>query len=300
MGVKDECQRNRYEQMVPVGLSRRLLTGYRMFARMVGPWRMLVQPAKLTILGASPAWTNPGGAGSGYLLRSQGSAIQIEAGSGTFGRLRKVIPVDQLSAVVISHVHADHCLDLVPLCYGLRYGGLVPEGTRLSVFVPPGCIDFLTRLGGSLVDDDEFFSRTFDLHEYEPGREFIVGGMRLFATRVQHYIPSFALRFEVGAGLVFSGDSAPCAELVEAARDAGTFLCEAALKDASQDNPEPEQRGHLCPAEAAQIAEQAHARRLLLTHYRTDIMTPDDVMNLARPHYSGQLAVVREGRSYAL
>ena len=99
-----------------------------------------MEPAKLTILGASPAWTNPGGAGSGYLLRHNSTAVQIEIGSGTFGRLRESMPVDELDGVVISHMHGDHFLDLVPLCYGLRYGNI--RARPLPVYVPPGCIQF--------------------------------------------------------------------------------------------------------------------------------------------------------------
>ena len=120
-----------------------------------------MEPAKLTILGSSPAWTNPDGAGSGYLLRQGSTAVQIEAGSGTFGRLRAVLSVDQLSGVVISHVHGDHFLDLVPLCYGLRYGRL-RGGIPLPVFVPPGCIEYLSNFAQALNGEPEFFSEKIE------------------------------------------------------------------------------------------------------------------------------------------
>jgi ribonuclease BN (tRNA processing enzyme) len=258
-----------------------------------------VEPAKLTILGSSPAWTNPGGAGSGYLLRNDSTAIQIEAGSGTFGRLRATLPVDQLDAVVISHVHGDHFLDLVPLCYGLRYGK-IRGGKPLPVYVPPGCSRFLSDFARVLNGEPDFFSGTFELHEYPTEAAFTIGSITFRAHRVQHYIASHALHCDVGAGFVFSGDSAPCDELVNAARGAATLLCEAALTDRSDDAPNPAERGHLTPGEAAQVAERAGVRRLILTHFRTDIQGYESVAAEARAHFSGQLTLAREKRTYIL
>ncbi|MFN0074688.1 MAG: MBL fold metallo-hydrolase [Chloroflexota bacterium] len=260
---------------------------------------MLVELAKLTVLGASPAWTNPGGAGSGYLLRLGETAIQLEAGSGTLGRLRKMLPVEQLTAIIISHVHADHFLDLVPMCYGLRYGDL-RGGVPLRVFVPPGCVEFLSNFARALNGEPDFFSNTFDLAEYPTDSPFVVGGLTFRAAQVQHYISSYSLRCDVGRGFVFSGDSGPCEELVNAARGAGVLLCEAALTDLANDAPDPKQRGHLTPAEAAEMAERAGVRRLLLTHFRTDIQNYNTVAAQARAHFSGRVTLVRESRTYSL
>jgi ribonuclease BN (tRNA processing enzyme) len=258
-----------------------------------------VELAKLTILGSSPAWTNPGGAGSGYLLRHGTTAVQIEAGSGTFGRLRAVIPVDQLDAVIISHVHGDHFLDLIPLCYGLRYGKLRGD-QPLSVYVPPGCIQFLSDFARVLNGEPDFFSGTFDLLEYPTDESFTIGSITFRAKRVQHYIASHALRCDLGEGFVFSGDSAPCDELVSAARGAGTLLCEAALTTRADDAPNPDERGHLTPGEAAEIAQRAAVRRLILTHFRTDVQDYEAVTAEARAHFSGQITLAREKRTYTL
>lgn len=255
--------------------------------------------AQLTILGASPAWTNPGGAGSGYLLRSGGTALQVETGSGTFGRLRAFVTPADLTAVLISHMHGDHFLDLVPLCYGLRYGGLRPAG-RLPVYLPPNGVEHLREMGTALNGEADFFSNVFDLREYEPDREFTIGELTVRPHLVRHYIPAYALRFSGAADLVFSGDSAPCDELVQVARGTKTFLCEAALCDGSQDNPDPRQRGHLSAAEAGQIAASAGVQRLVITHYRADVMTREEIANQARAHFPGTLVVARESQTYRL
>jgi ribonuclease BN (tRNA processing enzyme) len=258
-----------------------------------------LEPGKLTILGSSPAWTNPGGAGSGYLLRYDSTAVQIEAGSGTFGRLREVMPVAQLDAVIISHVHGDHFLDLVPLCYGLRYAKL-RDGAPLPVYVPPGCIQFLSDFANVLNGEPDFFSGTFQLREYPTNKSFTIGSMTFIANRVQHYIASHALRCDLGDGFVFSGDTAPCDELVSAARGAGTLLCEAALTNVADDAPNPTERGHLTPGEAAQIAHRAGVRRLILTHFRTDVQDYDTVTEQARAHFAGEIVVAREKRTYTI
>lgn len=265
-------------------------------------WRaegVAVEPAKLTILGSSPAWTNPGGAGSGYLLRSGDTAVQIEAGSGTFGRLRQIMPVDQLTGVIISHMHGDHFLDLVPMCYGMKYGLLRPAG-RLQVMIPPGCAEYLRGFARALNGDADFFSNGFDLREYTPDAPFHLGRLTFRASWVQHYIPSYSMWSNAGSGFVFSADSGPCEALVEAARGAGTFLCEAALDDVAHDAPDPGQRGHLTPAEAGSTAQRAGVRRLILTHFRTDIQSRQTVEQQARAHFHGRLTIAREMRSYSL
>jgi ribonuclease BN (tRNA processing enzyme) len=203
-----------------------------------------------------------------------------------------------LDAVIISHVHGDHFLDLVPLCYGLRYGKI--RAQPLPVLVPPGCIQFLSNFAHALNGEPDFFSRTFDLREYPTGSSFEIGSITFHASRVQHYIASHALRCDVGDGFVFSGDSAPCEELVNAARGAGTLLCEAALTSPQDDASNPEERGHLTPAEAAQVAARAGVRRLILTHFRTDIQGYESVAAEARAHFSGQVTLAREKRTYAL
>ena len=91
---------------------------------------------RLTVLGCSPAWANPGGACSGYLVSNGDDHVLVECGFGILSRLRQRLPLERLRAVVISHLHADHFMDLVPLRYGLKYGGL-RGGATLPLIVPP-------------------------------------------------------------------------------------------------------------------------------------------------------------------
>lgn len=252
----------------------------------------------LTILGASLAWVNPGGANSGYLLTSGSDRLLVECGSGVISRLRTVTTIDELSAILISHMHADHFIDLVQLRYGIKYGGWRQQ--ELPLYVPPGGTAFLARLGSALDDEPAFFSDCYRLAEYDPEAPVRVGRFSVTFRQVQHYVPSFAMRVNSGRVLVFSGDAGPCDALVEHARDADVLLCEAAIRTTDHDDPRPDRRGHMTPGEAGQVAARAGVKRLVLTHYRWGNGEEREVADEARAHFDGPIEVAREGQTYTI
>ena len=258
----------------------------------------------LTILGASPAAPNTGGACSGYLLRQGESAVLVDCGSGVAGRIGEYVPPNRLGGVVISHLHADHYFDLVPLYYHLKFAAPRPPGPeqRLPVYLPPGGRDFLSRFGALIANQPAMLEDVLELCEYAPGQKYSIGGLSFGFVQVQHYVLSHAMRVRAADGrlFVFSSDVAPCPQLVDAARDADLFLCESALLDSSQDEPDPLRRGHLCAAEAGAAAQAAHARRLLITHYRSGEPYETHHLEAARRAFSGPLALAREGQTYTL
>lgn len=252
-------------------------------------------PLRLTVLGASPATPNPGGAGSGYLVYGPSARLLLDCGPGVVGRLRARLELDELDAVVISHLHQDHYIDLLSMRYWVKYG---PRRSRpLQVFLPPGGRERLAQLGRALDDNPDFFAQVLSLAEYAPGVPCTIGGLQVTPIPVQHYIPCFA--FVVRAGdrqLSFSADAAPCASLVEAARDAHLFVCEASLGSPLEDEAEASARGHLAADEAATIARQAGVRRLLLTHYPAEAAAQR--LAAARARFGARVALAREGRTY--
>src|SRR5437667_1747956 len=76
---------------------------------------------RLTVLGKSPSWQDADGACSGYLIEEEGTAVLLDCGNGVFSKLRRFRDYTTVDAVVISHLHADHFLDLVPFSYALTY-----------------------------------------------------------------------------------------------------------------------------------------------------------------------------------
>jgi ribonuclease BN (tRNA processing enzyme) len=103
---------------------------------------------RLTVLGKSPSWQDCDGACSGYLAEVAGQRLLIDCGNGVFAKLRRHAAYEAVDAVVVSHVHADHILDLVPFAYALTYGPRRRDG-RPRLDGPPGLRDALRRLCGS-------------------------------------------------------------------------------------------------------------------------------------------------------
>jgi ribonuclease BN (tRNA processing enzyme) len=254
----------------------------------------------LTVLGASPAAPNAGGACSGYLVRDGEANCLVDCGSGVAGRVAQHLPPDQLRGVAISHLHPDHFFDLVPLYYILKFGE--SPARRIPLFVRPGGREFLLRFGQLISNEADMFGDVFDLQEYAPGPEFSIGGLSFTFHAVQHYVASHAMRIRGNNGkvLTFSSDVAPCPPLVEAARAADLFMCESAIFDASQDREDPAQRGHMMAGEAGHIAREAGARRLLLTHYRSGPAYDERHRKAAEQAFGGPVELAREGETYTV
>jgi ribonuclease BN (tRNA processing enzyme) len=258
----------------------------------------------LTVLGAGPAAPNTGGACSGYLLRSGDASALVDCGSGVAGRLRQHIPPWQLRGIAISHFHADHYFDLVPLYYSLKFGRPRPAelGSRVPLYVPPGGHEHMRRFGWLVGGEETMFEDVFAIREYTAGPDHTIGGFMFTFHPVQHYVPSHAMRIAVDGGplLVFSSDVGPCEELIADASGADLFLCEAALASASED-PKPERRGHLSAAEAGEVARAAAARRLLITHCQRDGGALDQHhRSTASAAFGRPVDLADEGKTYAV
>ena len=217
----------------------------------------------LRVVGCSPAWPNPGGIHSGYVVRSGDDRVLIDCGPGVLARLRAEEGWPAVHAIVISHLHLDHCGDLVPWQWGHLHGSDHGRGTP-ELWLPPGSGPGIAALA-SRVDD------AFAVREYADGVTFEAAGFAFTPRAVRHYDqPTFGLRVERdGATLAYSADTGPTDALVELARDADVVLCEATL-----DEPEQGQRGHLSHGEARAAADAAGAQRLLLTHRPVELHAP--------------------------
>jgi ribonuclease BN (tRNA processing enzyme) len=256
---------------------------------------------RLTVLGRSPARPNPGEACAGYLVEGGGSRILLDVGPGVVAQLLQRNTPDELDAVVISHMHTDHCLDLVTLRYS--YPWIDVAKRRLTVIVPPGSTGQLAELalGAGYAN---FFDKSFIFVEHDGKRPIEVGNLRLEPEETQHYVRTWGFRISARGTdedpdriLTYSADSGPCDALPRLADNAEIFLCEAALRSLKEDDPEPQSRGHLLPAEAAETARAAGARKLLLTH----IPVPDGgewALAEARAAYDGVVEIAQPLASY--
>jgi ribonuclease BN (tRNA processing enzyme) len=261
---------------------------------------------RLTVLGKSPSWQDAGGACSGYLVQDGDTSIVVDCGNGVFGKLREQIDYVDVDAVVISHLHADHFLDLVPYSYALTYAPRqqpVPvdrwPGTdnpaRPELHAPRGARETFRRVVGSWGNDD-LIENAFDLTEYKASSRLEIGSVRVSFQPVPHFTETFAMCLSStnGSGrIVYGADCRPTEALTEFASKADLILVEATL-------PRPERtglRGHLTPAEAGAHARSAGAKRLLLVHI-SDELDADWARGEAEEAFGGPVDVAREGATY--
>jgi len=242
----------------------------------------------LTVVGCSPAWPNPGGAQSGYLLEGPGRLL-LDFGPGVLANLRERENWPAVNAIAVTHWHLDHWGDLVPWVWGATLGP-GQETDQAQLWVPPDGRELLSTIGGRL-GRPEMFEDAFELHEYDDGETFEAAGFEITPHRVLHYdLLAFGFRASANGTVVgYSGDSGPSASLAELARDADLFVCEATLL---RPNPEGGKRGHLSAEEAQEAFEASGAKRLLLTH-RPFERPLDDAFELA--HDGLQIEVVPPG-----
>ena len=223
-----------------------------------------------------------------------------------FGKLRERIDYVDVDAVVISHLHADHFLDLVPYSYALTYAPRqqpVPvdrwPGTdnpaRPELHGPPGARETFRKVVGCWGNND-LIENAFDLTEYEASSELSIGPVRVTFQPVPHYTETFAMRIssQNGSGeIVYGADSRPDRSAHAFAHRRGPDPVEATL-------PRPErtgERGHLTPAEAGEHARAAGAKRLLLVHI-SDELDADWARREAEESFGGPVQVASEGATF--
>ena len=261
---------------------------------------------RVTVLGKSPSWQDVDGACSGYLVEVGETRLLLDCGNGVFGKLRRFCDYVRVNAVVISHLHADHFLDLVPYAYALILAPRqqpvpVPpwpgqeNPVRPALHAPPGATETFRRVVGAW-GGEGLIESAFELAEYEPSEELVIGDARLRFHAMPHFAPTYAIEVSAtdgGGRFVYGADCSPNEELVEFARDADLLLIEATL-------PRPERtgvRGHLTPAEAGEHGSRAGVRQLVLTHI-SDELDEDWARSEAEAAYGSAVSVAREGDVY--
>ncbi|HVB26955.1 MAG TPA: MBL fold metallo-hydrolase [Mycobacteriales bacterium] len=243
---------------------------------------------RLTVAGCSGTFPGPDSACSGYLLETDGFRLLLDAGNGATGELQRTCGVLELDAVLVSHLHGDHYLDLIPLTYALRYH---PAGrrSRLPVYGPPGTAQHLAAALGRPAPLEE----VYDIRELGPA-DLDIGPFRIRPVHANHPVETFAVRITAdGRSVAYSADSGVSEDLVELAGGADLFLCEASYRDGDANPPGI----HLTGAEAGQHAARAGVGRLVLTH----LMPWGDAQGTlaaAQSGYDGEISLAATGATF--
>lgn len=243
---------------------------------------------RLTVLGAGPAYTDREGAsGACYHVARDGTHVLLDLGQGSFPRIfPQVFPAD-IDAVVVSHLHPDHFIDLVSLRHFLRYEFQPPRRVRV---LGPG--DLAARLD-ALHDEAGFTAQALDTERLgEDPRQ--IGSLQVQGRLVAHTEESYAIRVAAGGGpgLVYSGDCGHAEDIAPLVRPGDALLAEVSFGA----GPVPRGVFHLDGPAVGRLAAATGAGRVLLTHL---LMGHDEGDTIASVHavYDGPVGFVWPGTS---
>ncbi len=241
------------------------------------------------MVGCSGSAPGPESAASCYLVEVAGFRLLLDLGNGAFGALQGIVDPDTVDAVFLSHLHADHCLDVAPFIVWHRYSGR-SSGRPVPLYAPVGAD---RRLALAYSDGDGPIDDVFSTTAVGPGT-FEIGPFTATTVRTEHPVECHAVRLEAGGrSLVYTGDTGSCPEVVELARGADVLLAEAAHPDGVPGLPAAL---HLTGTEAGEHAAAAAVGRLLLTHVPPWVDAPAQLAAATRAFPATEL--VRAGAVY--
>ncbi len=238
------------------------------------------------MLGAGPAYTNrPGAAGAAYLFTYEDRSVLLDLGQGAFPRLAGELDPADLLSVVVSHLHPDHFIDLIPLRHYLYYE--CRPGKRVSVLAPAALEARLDALMG----DPGFARASLDVQSLATGTRAI-GPFVLEASLVPHTDESYAFRLAAGGGpgLVYTGDCGRADDLQGLIRPGDTLLAEVSFGP----GPVPDGALHLDAPAVAGLASSTRTGRLFLTHLQMGFDVAD-TERAVRAGFDGDVRFVWPG-----
>lgn len=245
---------------------------------------------RLTIVGCAPAYAlRPGHAASCYLVETGGDGILLDMGQGAFAALGAYREPSTLAGIVVSHLHPDHMIDLVPLRHYLRYG--LDPARSVALHAPA---ELRTRIGALMAE--ESFLDDLPGPDLRPST-FQLGALRVEARPVTHALNSFGFRVtraasdELRPGLVYSGDCGRPEDVRALLRPGDTLLCEASW---GLSGPIASEAAHLTARQAAEVARDSEAARLILTHV-LDAYDPAGSATLAGTIFAGAVQLATPG-----
>jgi ribonuclease BN (tRNA processing enzyme) len=244
---------------------------------------------RLTVVGCAGSFPGPDNAASCYLLEAEGFRLVIDMGNGSLSALQRFVPLFGIDAVLLSHLHADHCVDLYSYSVARAFSPAGPQ-PPIPVYGPARTAERMSYIHG-LDGDDLGVTKRFRFQTLEPGR-MTLGPFDVRLVHVNHPVETFAFRFaHAGRSLVYTGDTGETEAVPALAAGADVFLSEAAFLE----GPDLRPNIHLTARQAGSYASRAGAGALVLTHLVPG-NSPDDALAEAAAEFGGDLGVAATGQ----
>jgi len=246
----------------------------------------------LTVLGSGTSVPQKERSAPGYLLRTEGGVLLLDLGPGTIWNLARLVGVGPgaVQGVLLSHLHIDHCSDLVSLLFSMRSPD-IERDAPLRVLGPVGLGRYYSSLRGLYGQWVEPSGYDLQMAEWT-GETVLWEGFRIDAAPTVHSVPNIACLVEdadSGSRCIYTGDGEPTEELVSlAGTGIDVLLAECSL------GPGRREENHMNPAQAADLAVQCKAAKLVLTHLNPGCY-PDEVYRDAAGHFDGEIVIAFDG-----
>ncbi|HBP37157.1 MAG TPA: hypothetical protein DD640_00115 [Clostridiales bacterium] len=209
----------------------------------------------LTVLGLSGGFPAVGGATSGYLLELNGRHILIDCGSGVLSNLFRFIRLEQLDAIILTHLHYDHISDMQVLKYAIDLTRKTGLDMPAIPVIAPGTPE---NIAAGLQSDGNLI-----IGQINANSEISMFGATVRFLPMEHPVETYGITVEfAGRKLAYTADSVPCTNLPPLLQDADLALMDAGTLERLR---KPIMI-HLTAAECAILARACRVRRLLLTH----------------------------------
>lgn len=241
-------------------------------------------------LGCSAGYPGKGEASTSLLLRANGVNLVIDFGTGILANLQKWIQPYEIGSIIITHLHGDHFLDLWPLYTCLAFSEKQVRG--VDIFLPPGGKELFANT--LFLDARQKFLEIFSVHEI--GEHIKIAPFNIRAVELFHSIPSYGLRVEAeNSVIVYSSDTRYHQKLIELAKGADLFFCEATLQKEHADFAA--EVGHLTAAQAGEVAKKAQVKKLIIVHI-WPTYSKEKTLKEASEKFGGEIILAQEGDIY--
>ena len=250
---------------------------------------------KIIVLGNQAAFPKAGRHHVSFIVSDdEGTNLLLEMGPGTCSRFQEYVPLSSITAVLISHAHADHLLDLFTFAYGVYMYNYLQRGKyRPQVYLPSHGIRVVEAIAKDL--NVEKYIESLSLAPV--AEEFNIRKLTVKTQRTNHFIPTVAIRIEdvQGKSVTYTSDTGFTEELVDFAKNTDLLIAEATLR---KDDESPQLK-HLSGRLAGMLAKKSAAKRLLLAHlwYEYD---ESEILDEAKQVFDGEIEIAQEGKIYTI